>query len=605
MKRKWRALGGAAAALVAGAAVAELFHLAAANSRAPCDPDVAFTLRPDWSGPLQETASVEVNAGNTPESFVRAAYWQINGAEPPAALVASLAEGLRTLPYRRRADVVHELLRQAGKNKPTTYSDPWQGQPALLSLPVKNRPRDIGAVLMYSFECPRGTNCRLDRVSAHAPGMDRAAEGGAAPLGVYNAQTNPGFWERELLDARYAGLQFLLLNTYGPDVYDGSLANLDLALEAIDRAGLPDPVKVSLFDDTTGWGGFSTAPWNEPPRMDRIDPQPAAYRIYEYKWRPFYAQIPREHWYLVHGRPLIYFYDGGTLGDLSQSAAVIRRARELFARDFGVAPWVVVDDPFFIDTHMQWEADSSFTWKPSYGDRLARSRSTSNGLVLDHGMARWNPVARDSDDPLVVATPGDRLVQGAEQLQALLRDSEGADVLVIATWNDLGEGTAINRADDYWDRDHWLMPDAFMNLIRASQSLEQCGARSADREAWPPLPQHGSLVADFERRGAGDKTLWNGGAIKLLPDSAGTKAVPSGSRRRGAAAAGRLWAQLVLGVLVWRIFSRRRAAERAGFRVGAGRRRANRERAPRGRRAPLRTIRCAPIRLSIFPSRQL
>jgi hypothetical protein len=40
---------------------------------------------------------------------------------------------------------------------------------------------------------------------------------------------------------------------------------------------------------------------------------------------------------------------------------------------------------------------------------------------------------------------------------------------MIATWNDLGEGTGITRNYDYYCRGAWLPPHAFMQLIRGSQ----------------------------------------------------------------------------------------------------------------------------------------
>jgi hypothetical protein len=42
--------------------------------------------------------------------------------------------------------------------------------------------------------------------------------------------------------------------------------------------------------------------------------------------------------------------------------------------------------------------------------------------------------------------------------------------LVIATWNDLGEGTGIHRNYDYYAGGRWLEPDHFMRLIRSSQA---------------------------------------------------------------------------------------------------------------------------------------
>ena len=48
--------------------------------------------------------------------------------------------------------------------------------------------------------------------------------------------------------------------------------------------------------------------------------------------------------------------------------------------------------------------------------------------------------------------------------------SRDADLLVFATWNDLGEGTGLNRAYDYWYLGRWLEPDYFIRMIAAEQA---------------------------------------------------------------------------------------------------------------------------------------
>jgi hypothetical protein len=40
---------------------------------------------------------------------------------------------------------------------------------------------------------------------------------------------------------------------------------------------------------------------------------------------------------------------------------------------------------------------------------------------------------------------------------------------VIATWNDLGEGTGVGRNYDYAYRDGFLPPDVFISMIRRAQ----------------------------------------------------------------------------------------------------------------------------------------
>ena len=41
---------------------------------------------------------------------------------------------------------------------------------------------------------------------------------------------------------------------------------------------------------------------------------------------------------------------------------------------------------------------------------------------------------------------------------------------MIATWNDLGEGTGFNRAYDYYVHGQWQRPDYFMRVTRKAQS---------------------------------------------------------------------------------------------------------------------------------------
>jgi len=61
------------------------------------------------------------------------------------------------------------------------------------------------------------------------------------------------------------------------------------------------------------------------------------------------------------------------------------------------------------------------------------------------------------------------LVKDGSILEKVLADSADADLLVLATWNDLGEGTGVNRNYDYYVEGQWLPPDHFMKMIRKSQ----------------------------------------------------------------------------------------------------------------------------------------
>jgi hypothetical protein len=303
----------------------------------------------------------------------------------------------------------------------------------------------------------------MDWANTHAVGMDApnpllGAKTGES--GVYSP-SEQGFWRRELLDAKYAGLQFLMLNTYGPDISDGKLAPLAKAL-----ASLEQPVQIALFDDTWTWGEpYFGDFWKQKP--DLKDAERAARTLYEAKWKPFYEQIDKRYWYRFKGRPFIYFYNSGTLEPRERSAAVLTKMKARFKADFGEEPFVDVDVAYFADQDMPQVADAKFTWM-TFNLPEKRSRSHLNGHVIDHAMVKWDAVGRDR--PGELATSRDRIVKDDAILKRVLADSSDAELLVFATWNDLGEGTGIHRNYDYYAGGRWLEPDHFMRIIRESQS---------------------------------------------------------------------------------------------------------------------------------------
>jgi hypothetical protein len=461
------ALAGSAIAgcVMQGPSDASRSALTSASTRTPeeVSPPSPFHLKPDWDGPCSRSDSIDVNLGHTPETFVRAAYCQIAGQEPPPKTVQLWAGRLRQNPKVRRIDVVRAIAAEQSRDVKLTYSDPWREQADLLEPPVRRSKRDIGAVFMFFFNCPGGVNCGMDWANTHAVGMDArqpllGMKGGESA--VYSP-SEPGFWRRELMDAKYAGLQFLLLNTYGPDIEGGKLAPLAKALASLD-----EPVKIALFDDTWTWGQpYFGDFWKQKP--DLRDVEKTANLLYEAKWKPFYTQVDKRHWYRFKGRPFIYFYNAGSLEPRDRSAAVLAKMKARFKAELGEEPFVDVDGAYFADQDMPRVADSKFTWMTfDLGDK--RSRSRLNGHVIDHAMVKWDAVGRDR--PGQPATDRDRIIKDSALLKRVLADSSDAELLVIATWNDLGEGTGVHRNYDYYAGGRWLEPDHFMRLIRESQS---------------------------------------------------------------------------------------------------------------------------------------
>src|SRR5439155_15479725 len=169
-----------------------------------------FVPRPEFAGPCAKTTGpVDVNLGNAPEAFVRAAYCQVNGAEPAQSVIDTWSTQLRTVTWVRRIDVVRTFCKDAGRTCTLAYSDPWATDVILEAPCQRKTTRDLGSVFMFFSDCPNGTNCGLDWANTHSLGMAAPAARlafGSMAAGYYNPK-NAGFWYRELLDARWAGLQ--------------------------------------------------------------------------------------------------------------------------------------------------------------------------------------------------------------------------------------------------------------------------------------------------------------------------------------------------------------------------------------------------------------
>jgi len=140
--------------------------------------------------------------------------------------------------------------------------------------------------------------------------------------------------------------------------------------------------------------------------------------------------------------------------------------KQLFQADFGVTPFVMVDHGYGATT----SGDGQFVWDTFTSDpstHLDTETTATGGLTFDSAMVKWDSLGRD--DPGVIATAQTLIVKGPEILTQVLGASVGANLLLLETWNDLGEGTGITRNYDYYENGSWLAPSVFMDAIRASQ----------------------------------------------------------------------------------------------------------------------------------------
>ena len=437
-----------------------------------------FKLKPEVDlSALQQTDAVDVNLGHTPEAFVQALWKQFTGELPDADLIERYAAKLGSKAMPRRIDLAVTLAEEAGVEPKWIYSDPWKEQVALEASTDKTLDRDVGVVFMFFFTSPVAPNGGSGWANNHAPGMFHADPAYAfdyrgntvAANGFYHPE-NAGFWYRELKDARHAGLDFALLNVYGPDLHDQKMGPLRAGLKRLQEEDGENVVKIGMFDDTWTWGQpWFTPFWEQKP--DCLDVKPTAKLLYEAKWKPFFEGVPREHWYLVEDRPMIYFYNNNTLKNKENFDQVLPVMKALFKADFGVEPWVAVDTAFNYRPTMKETSDSHFLWY-TFGLPQKHASETRNGVKLTHSMVRWDSTSRWNDRKERAAQPDDLLEKDDTILKRVLNETRESDILVLATWNDLGEGTGINRCYDYYWDGQWKQPNHFMNIVRRSQAGE-------------------------------------------------------------------------------------------------------------------------------------
>ena len=424
------------------------------------------------SQPASASAIVDVDLGESPVDFAVACWKQLKGETLSAADAATWAAKLGTPEAPRRIDLAILMAKEAGVTPKWTYSDPWEKQISLDGAPTSKVKRQIGAVMMFFFTCPKNPNGTVHWANNHVAGMDQPSPlygFGDKDAGFYHPE-NSGFWYREFKDAEYAGISFLMPNMYGPDWKPAVIDALKQGwgtLKAEDGEATP---KIALFDDSWSWGQpFFGEFWKQVPDLSKTDE--AARLLYDNKWKKFFTDVPKEAWFTIGGRPLIYFYNAGTLKPQTSAAAVIAKMKELFKADFGIEPFVAVDRAFFADRDMPKIADSQFRWV-TFDSPGSVWLEKSKGVNLAHAMIRWDSVNRDNANTERLATKDDRLIKDDHILVDVLNATRDNDYLILATWNDLGEGTGLNRCYDYYWDGSWKTPDHFLKLIRRSQEGE-------------------------------------------------------------------------------------------------------------------------------------
>lgn len=159
------------------------------------------------------------------------------------------------------------------------------------------------------------------------------------------------WWNAIVRQATDAGLGWLAAACWGQDMSADPIM-LEPLLRAIDANG--GRMKVALFDDTTSEvlrkNRTKGRDLLTSPRFDLADlsgeGEGGLAFFYDEQWKRFFATVPDRYRLKINGRPVVFMWHGGAEWYRNQTAfhALLDALREATARDFGVNPFIVVEE---------------------------------------------------------------------------------------------------------------------------------------------------------------------------------------------------------------------------------------------------------------------
>jgi hypothetical protein len=254
---------------------------------------------------------------------------------------------------------------------------------------------------------------------------------------------DPDWYVRQFTDMQAAGIDFVLPDYWGePGQYDRRVApapelnyfssqGIPPMVQALDRlASAGHPLKVGMFFDTTIV-------------QDADLTSPEGKAAFYLTIRNWFSKIPTMHWAAIGGKPIIWLYDAQRVYKFDQST--FDYVYQRFAQDFGgLRPYIVRE--------LQW--------------RDSKNVEPSHPIVTE-GLYGWGaaPTGFSQIPDLTVAAVGpgfstvnlpgpNRLLvdrQGGRYYEDNLKQAlaSGRQIMVVETWNELGEGSGILETQEY------------------------------------------------------------------------------------------------------------------------------------------------------------
>jgi len=339
-----------------------------------------------------------------------------------------------------------------------------------------------GAFFFYWYNCPR-QECDAAQLSAVPPGWLAPLPGDPDPRdGAAYSSINYDWFEGELRAMAATGVDVVFPVSWGDHPHPWFRQDrLDLLAQA--NGVLERPLQIGMFLDSTAQqgmyndfvaDGYRYGP--DTPRLPLGDPR-SGYFFYERHIKGFFQRIPREMWATEAGRPIIISYTALCCSELERAGAMWAAVKAAFARDFGVEPWLILEDTWFTPEALapppgmapvDRVADGRYSWGAALNGPATRELGgfavSSVGPGFDNrriaGIA--DPRLQPRDQP----PGGGAAADGAFLRASLAAVPPDTDLLLIETWNEWPEGTGVAPAA-YAAADGRPLPEGFyLDILR-------------------------------------------------------------------------------------------------------------------------------------------
>ncbi|MHB0997626.1 MAG: DUF5010 domain-containing protein [Armatimonadota bacterium] len=399
-----------------------------------------------------------------------------------------------------------------------TDGDPIVSQPIVNTLSavhsanlIVTEPRKAGiqtaAHFFYWYDSPKNTDPR--QFIYHPRGLSIngpwTGYGMGNGHGYYSAE-NPDWWEAEFQDLKRAGFDIASIVDWGehPTMPHFRAATLAKSMvPALERSGVD--IKIAMFDDTSSqcclWNYEHGRQYLGEPRMPLSDKKNWLY-FYERKTKPFFEAVPQKHWATHNslpledgGRPIIITWSAVPYDDVDQYGnALWEDVKKKFAQDFkdangkGITPWIIHEAGWIFR-----KAGPSGDGVDAWGAVLVGpSIYTLNNNGYYVGNIGWGCNDSHIRKPSTVI---DRKFGGwlldnfgtSYDSQILMQPSEpkrylwDCNLVVVETWNELFEGTAMDRCVDYPAPDGSRLPEThYIDLFGDKCITSSIGRREYD-----------------------------------------------------------------------------------------------------------------------------